>query len=200
MNTDEISLAKRDDEQPVSTPEIHTGVDKWPDYLDTSLAIGFFMGLIFFWWFLQHMQINYATFCMLSAYVFLGFVAVLQLYRIIFTSRRINYLDIMRLILVAPFITLLVFTINYLTPEPEYVVRYKIINEIVKTKNSTTDEVELFLENEALDNFKTIRVVTTETNTYDWRQLECHYSKGFFGYNNVNSRAILLANGNKITY
>lgn len=195
-----MSLAKRDDDQAISAQEINTEVDKWPDYFDTLLAIGFFIGLIFFWWFLYHMQINYATFCSLSAYIFLGFIAVLQLYRIIFTSMRINYLDIMRLILVAPFITLLVFTINYLTPEPEYVVRYKIINEIVKTKNSTTDEVELFLENEALDNFKTIRVVTTQTNTYDWQQLECHYSKGFFGYNNINSRAIILANGNKITY
>jgi hypothetical protein len=201
MNTNEISLEKGDDDdQELIAFQNETEIDKWPDYLDTALAIGFFVGLIFFWWFLQHMQINYASFCLLSSYIFLGLLAALQLYRTIFTSRRINYLDIMRLILVSPFIALLVFAINYLTPQPEYVVRYKIINEIVKAKNNTTDEVELFLENEALDNFKTIRMFTTETNTYDWQQLECHYAKGLFGYNNINSRAIILEDGNKIVY
>ena len=201
MNSDEINPAKEDDgAQEIAPAQLKTEVDKWPDYLDTLLAVGFFMGLIFFWWFSHHMLVNYASFCVLSVYVFLGLLAVVQLYRVIFTSRPIHYLDIMRLILAAPFIALLVFIVNYLTPQPEFVVRYKIINEIVKTKNDTTDEVELFLENEALDNFKTLRVLTTETNTYGWRILEYHYSKGIFGYNNVNSRNIILANGNVIVY
>ncbi len=201
MNSGEISIEKNEnDDSVIVVSEIETEVDKWPDYLDTALAIGFFVGLISFWWFLYHMQINYATFCILSSYIIIGLLATLQLYLIIFSSRRINYLDVMRIILVAPFITVLIFGINYLTPASEFVVRYKIVNEIVKAKNSTTDQVELLLENQALDNFKTIRLVTTETNTYDWRMLECHYAKGFFGYININSRAIILSNGNKIVY
>lgn len=201
MNSSEISLAKNNpDDDEILVSEIEHEEDKWPDYLDTALAIGFFSGLISFWWFLNHMQINYATFCMLSSYIVIALLAALQLYLIVFSIRRINYLDLMRIILVAPFITVSIFGINYLTSEPEFVVRYKIVNEIVKAKNSTTDQVELLLENQALDNFKTIRLVTTETNTYDWRMLECHYAKGFFGYTNINSRAIILANGNKILY
>lgn len=60
--------------------------------------------------------------------------------------------------------------------------------------------VEVLFENDALSDYPKLRTFTTETNTYNWKQVSYHFEKGIFGFKNVNSRIIITSDHHQIIY
>lgn len=173
---------------------------EWPLYIDSIIVICFFAGLLFFWYFIPRMQINFGTFCMISAYSFFGMLVLTQLYRTIFSIRRTDSIDIMRMILLAPFFALITFCGNYITSGTITNEQYTIIAFEVHDLNRTTDKVEVILENDALNDFPRLRKFETDKNTYEWASVSYVFEKGIFGIKNLKSRSIILKNNEQISF
>lgn len=173
---------------------------EWSAQVDSAIVIFFFAGLLGIWPLISHMKINFGTFCVNSGYAFFLMLLLTQLYRITFTMRRLDGIDIMRMILLAPFICTSIFAINYVTPIESKFETYSIDFIKVREINRLTDEAIIDFKNDELNSFVKLRTFETDSNTYEWDKVNYQFESGIFGYENLKSRTIILKNQKQILY
>lgn len=197
------AISNNDDEtelipEPITAP--YYRFKEWPQYVDTLITIGFFIGLLFIWPLINRMEINFGTFLVNGSYAFFAMLIVTQLYRMSFTIRRLESIDFMRIILLAPFISMLIFVVNFSTPGEKITEQYLISNFKVREISRQKDEVQLILKDLELQDYPKMRTFEIETNTMGWKFILYEFEKGIFGYKNLKSRTIILENGNQIKF
>ncbi|MEO8148870.1 MAG: zinc-dependent peptidase [Bacteroidia bacterium] len=173
---------------------------EWSHHVDTFIAISFFVGLLCIWPLISRMKINFGTFCTIGVYAFFAMLVVTKLYRIAFTIRKIDSIDIMRMVLLSPFISLLIFVINYLTPGEKKYDSYSIMYINVREIDSVTDEAITFFKNDELNDFIKLRTFKTNFNTYQWDKVSYEFETGIFNYQNLISRTIVNKDKTQIPY
>ncbi|HQV01524.1 MAG TPA: hypothetical protein PLO59_10215, partial [Bacteroidia bacterium] len=131
--------------------------DKWPDYIDSIITFSFFTGLISFWWFTNKMQVNFGTFCKVSILISLIILMSVHIYKRFTSIKWVQTTDVMRTLLSGPLLSILVFSLNYLIVGKPYEVTYTIADIRVVAKNEITDEAVVFFDDNALNDFKTLR-------------------------------------------
>lgn len=184
--------------EPITQP--YYRFKEWSQHVDTFAVIAFFIGLLFIWPLINHMEINFGTFLINASYAFIAMLVVVQLYRMTFTMRRLESIDFMRMILLAPFISLLIFVTNFITPGEKITEQYLISNFKVREISRTKDEVQLILKDLPLQDYPKMRTFELETNTSGWKFISYEFEKGIFGYKNLKSRTIILEDGKQIRF